>query len=61
MVLSQNKVACCVQMRGEQMYQVEDLEYLGVIDVYNCQRSQETNRCCGICNVGAIPGSGGRE
>lgn len=28
-VLSQNKVACCVQMRGEQLYQVEESVYLG--------------------------------
>ena len=31
MILSQNKVACCVQMRGEQLYQMEQLKQFGVI------------------------------
>lgn len=60
-VLLPNKVACCVQLSGEQLCQVEALEYLGVIAVYECQRNQGTNRCCCICNVDATPQSSVRE
>ncbi len=45
-LLSQNKVARCVQMRREQLYQVEESEYLGVIFTYESKRGQEIDSCC---------------
>lgn len=60
-VLPQNKVACCVQMRGEQLYKVKEWEYLGVTVEYECQRSQEANRCCSSCNVGVMVEGGSKE
>lgn len=46
MDLSQNKVARCVKMRGEQLYQVGESEYLGVILVCEGKRGQQIDMCC---------------